>query len=96
MKAASEAARGRLIASPSRLREDLEAAVRGAEAAQEDLRAAGLQCKTLEMRLEVVGKAERDVRKVLGLLAEVEVRDVEVTQLLLSHSQSHGSFYRRK
>lgn len=74
VRAATEAARGRVVASPARLREDVDAAARAAEAAHADLHAAAAQCKTLEMRQEVVAKAERDVRKALGLLAEVEVR----------------------
>ena len=74
IRSITEAARGRVVASPGRLREDLEAVVRAAEAAQADLQVAEAQCKTFEMRIEVLAKAEKDVRKALVLLADVEVR----------------------
>jgi hypothetical protein len=41
--------------------------------AQQEQKAAEEECRTLEMRQEVIAKAERDVHKAVSLLSEVEV-----------------------
>jgi hypothetical protein len=69
--------RGQLVSSPSRIRDELDAAARSAEAASADLAAAEDERRSLFRRLEVARKAEKDVGKALGLLAELEVRRVE-------------------
>ncbi len=81
VKAAMETSRGHIVASPKRLRDDLEAAIRLRESAQTELVAAEDECRALEMRQEVVVKAERDVRKGHVLLAEVEVRNAAILVL---------------
>ena len=72
-KADVEAARAQVVASPRRIRDELDAAVRGVEAAKAEFNHAEDDRRALERRLEVVAKADRDVAKLLALLAEVDV-----------------------
>lgn len=72
IKASTEASRSRIVSSPQRLRDDLDATARLRAVAQQEQKAAEEECRTLEMRQEVIAKAERDVHKAVSLLSEVE------------------------
>ena len=72
VRAETDAKRSQIVSSPSRVRDELDAATRASEEAQGELASAEDERRALTRRLEVVRKAEKDVGKAIALLGEVE------------------------
>lgn len=64
--------RSQIVASPARLRAEVENTARQLEEARTVLSAAQEEERTTKRRLEVVKKADKDVRKAITLLSELE------------------------
>jgi hypothetical protein len=69
-----ESKRSQLIASPARLKADLDAAARAVDEAKTTLSGVDMDRRALVRRIEIVAKADKDVHKTLTLLADFEVR----------------------
>jgi hypothetical protein len=70
--------RTQIVASPARLKSELEALVAAVEAEKEAASAADARKRDMLRRVEIAGKADKDVGKAMTLMAEAEVRWVLV------------------